>query len=589
MLLVVSAAHAGVFYVDAAQADRPGCGMALDRACRTYGYWYSSGCDADGCGNNVAAGDTVYFRAGTYNGDGAGGYVGIPFVGETTAPVTMACFDAPRSCVIDGSGVSTSPWCDLVGIGLRPGSAACESNGAAYVTLQGFTIQHPPSGAYTLGVSAPADHVLITNNTIDGTGSYQNLIVSGDGPIHDVTVLGNTISNCPASGSGCSWINEVSKIAIVGNAFGPVPGDGNYDCTTLVGVQKALVDGNSCHDTFDGFDDGMNSNRKLTRVIVRYNEVYGNNTGRAFPISGNGASRSNRTGHNVFYKNVAHALASGPCFQPYGGADGIDIWYNTCFAPSTAGWGGLIWLQTNYGGDWDENIGVKYNIFDTTSVSAYAPLVLDRGTTTVKACPARARCPFVKNGIWMPERGGSAGCVYWHPSDGALQTYTCDQFGTSFNTDHQQMSDNFRANPYFVDRTQPQILDNLRLTAASTRFIDAGDSFCHARTASRGNRIRVTCSGKVNDARYYFPDPADFYGLANSDCKGKGVRAADGVDPGCYDIQIQGECGTRQVLAVHGRSITFSGAPCSWVQGAMVHLPWNGAAPDVGALELASP
>jgi hypothetical protein len=587
-MMIVPAAHASVFYVDAAQTDAPGCGLAFDRACRTYGYWYSSGCDADGCGNNVAAGDTVYFRAGTYSGDGGGGYLGIPFTGTAAAPVTVACADAPGSCVIDGSGVTAVRFCDLVGIGLRPGTGSCMVDGASYLILQGFTIQHAPSGMFTLGLSAFAHHVLIRDNTLDGTGSDQNVIFFEGRPMHHVTLLDNTVTNCPASASGCNWVNEASRVAIVGNVFGPVASSGNYDCTTLIGVKTALVDGNTCHDTYDGFDSGMNSTVKLDRVIVRYNEVYGNNTGRAFPISGNGASLSNRTGRNVVYKNVAHPASGGPCFQPYGGADRIALWYNTCFAPSTAGYGGVLWLEANFD-LWVENIGVQYNIFDTTSTNSFQPLVLDRGASTLKACPTAAGCPFVGNGLWMAERGGAASCVYWDPTDQSLHTYTCDEFGTTFNTDHRNMEANFRANPNFVNRSAPENLGNLRLTAASTQYVDQGDSFCHARRAGSGNQIPVTCDRKIRSARYYFPNPTDYYGLLDTDCQGKGVRAVDGVDPGCFDFQIEGECGVREALAVHSRSITFSGPGCSWAEGAMVHMPWNGAAPDVGALELASP
>jgi hypothetical protein len=582
VLAFASVAHAATYYIDASKSDTANCGTAAASACRTYRYWFRSGCDADGCGNNVVAGDTVYFRAGTYNGDGGGGNIGIPFNGSAAAPITVACMDTPGSCIIDGSGVSAVQWCQLVGIGLS-GSSNCSPSSASYVIFQGFTVRHAPTGMYTVGVtSSSTHHVMIKSNVLDGTGANQNIIMSGNPPIHHVTVVNNTVTNCPQSASGCNWVNEVANMAVVGNAFGPVSSAGNYDCNTFVGVNTGLVDGNTCHDTFDGFDEGMNSSTKLDRVIVRYNEVYGYNTGRAFPISGNGASSSGTTGHNILYKNVSH-VSHGACFQPYGGADGIDIWYNTVLAPASANWGDDIWLETNYD-YWDQNIGVKYNIFDTTSTSPNQPVVLDKGGSTVKACPSGARCPFVKNGIWMAERGGSGPCVYWNPSDGGLQQYTCDQFATTFNSDHGEMSGNFRANPNFVNRSVAQILSNLKLTLASTAYIDKGNSFCHATSSGSGTSIAVSCDGMINDARYYFPDPGSFFGLSNNDCKGKGVRAADGIDSGCFDIQIQG-CGVRQATSVSASSIAFSGGSCSWTSGAMVHIPWNGAAPDIGALE----
>src|SRR5262249_20335683 len=128
-------------------------------------------------------------------------------------------------------------------------------------------------------------------------------------------------------------------------------------------------------------------------------------------------------------------------------------------------------------------------------------------------------------------------------------------------------------------------MDNLKLTATSTSYLNAGDSFCHASAAGSGNTVSVTCAAPINDARYYFADPTAFYALANSDCKGRGTRVSDGVDPGCYDIQVQGACGVRTLPAVAANSVTFGGAPCSWNSGAMVHIPWSGSAPDIGALE----
>jgi hypothetical protein len=585
LLAFAHASFASTFYIDAAQSDAPSCGQSIDSACGTYAYWYFSGCDDDGCANNLAPGDTLNFRAGTYHGDGAGGYIGMPFVGSAAAPITVACMDAPGSCVIDGAGVTAPPSCDLVGIGMRPLNGTCDAGGASYLVLQGFTIHGAPPGMFTLGISALTDHIVIKQNTLDGAGANENVVFCPNDGVHHLTLLENTITNCPAnSASGCCWLNEVANLAIVGNAFGPVYSAGNYDCATLIGVNTGLVDGNTCHDTSDGFDIGMNTTTKLDRVIVRYNDVYGNNTGRAFPISGGDADLGHISGHNSVYKNVAHPSARSPCFEAYGGADGIDIWYNTCFAASDAAYGDALWLETNFDG-WVENIGVKFNIFDTVSTAPLEPLVLDVGDVTHRACPATGPCPFVQNGIWMAERGPAAACVHWNPSDQPLQTYTCEQFETTFNTDHPEMGGNFRADPHFVDRAQPQVLSNLELTAASTHYIDQGDSFCHARGAGSGNSIAVLCHGEVSDPRYYFPDPSNFYGVANADCRGKGVRAAEAIDSGCFDVQIAGACGVRQVVAVSPEAITFSGDSCSWEDGAMVHVPWSGSAPDIGALE----
>src|SRR5204863_9178211 len=136
---------------------------------------------------------------GTYYGNGAGGNIGIPFNGTASAPITVACMDTPGSCVIDGNGVSAVQWCQLVGIGLS-GSGNCAPSSASYIIFQGFTVRHAPSGMYTVGVtSSSTHHVVIRDNTLDGSGATQNILMSGNPPIHHVSEINNKVINCPQS------------------------------------------------------------------------------------------------------------------------------------------------------------------------------------------------------------------------------------------------------------------------------------------------------------------------------------------------------------------------------------------------------
>jgi hypothetical protein len=96
--------------------------------------------------------------------------------------------------------------------------------------------------------------------------------------------------------------------------------------------------------------------------------------------------------------------------------------------------------------------------------------------------------------------------------------------------------------------------------------------------------VNVVCDGHSADPRKYFPDPANVYGVTNANCSGTGTRAFDGIDSGCFDIQIQG-CGVRQIAGLTATSISFSGGACTWSNGAQVGVPWAGAAQDVGPLE----
>jgi hypothetical protein len=277
--------------------------------------------------------------------------------------------------------------------------------------------------------------------------------------------------------------------------------------------------------------------------------------------------------------------ATGRCVELYSGAAEFLVAYNTCFAHSGAAWGDGLWLQAQYGDvALVEKIATKWNIFDSKSTAANPQIVLSTGSTTSAACPSGRGCPFVGNGLFMGERGANAWCVYWDTSDAAVQQFTCSQWATTFNS-LPGNSGNFRADPRFVDRGAPTVLANLKLTSASAGYLDAGGSFCTASAAGSGNTINVTCGPYTTDPRYYFAEPAAFYGLTNNDCKGRGTRPADAINSGCFDIQIAGACGVREVTGMTATSITFGGSSCTWSSGAMVHVPWSGSAPDLGALE----
>jgi hypothetical protein len=586
LLLAPAAVHAATFVIDAAKTDAPKCGTAAATACKTYRYWYRSGCDADGCGNNVAPGDTIAFRAGTYAGDGGGGYIAIPFKGTAAAPITVACQDAPGSCVISGAGLTPVTWCALVGVGLGGDNTYCGTDPAQYVVVRGFRVEHIPSGMYGVAIVEASHHVLLDSLTVDGAGATHGLFTTNPAS-HHVTLKHSTLSNCPASDTGCTYMDSSANLAEVGNQFGPVGNDGNYDCNTVLDVDTGLIDGNTCTGSADGFDEGMHTAAPLRNMIVRSNVVIGASS-RAFPLSGDRHDSGKDTGANILYKNLAQPNASGGmgrCLELYEGANGIDLWYNTCFGSTQAGYGDLLWLNPR--GDYSnfavQNIRVRYSVFDTTSTSSNPPLVLDQDGSTIVGCPSGAPCPLTKNAVWMGERGGGGACVHWDPSDQPLADFSCQEFGASFNSNGR--SGNFRADPHFSNRGAPSVLANLRLTAASAGYLDAGGAFCRTTSAGSGTTIPVVCDGVSTDPRHYFPDPANFYQLANDDCRGQGTRAADAADAGCFDVQIEGGCGVRQIAAMAATSLSVSGAACAWNAGAMVHVPWSGAAPDLGALE----
>lgn len=563
-----SSAQATAFVVDSNKIDKPGCGMWRINPCRTYSYLMNKGCDSSGCKDNFKPGDSIVFIKGIYREK-----INFNLSGSSSKPVIAMCDSAPGDCVIDGSLLQPIPYDALVTIGP-----------ARYFVMRGFKIINIPREMYGLAlVDESTENILIKNNIIDGIGASNNLFVTGSKSIDYVSFVKNQIINCPAASTGCTFFHESNNLAIVGNHFGPVANSGNYDCNTVVGSSNALIDGNTCKDSADGFDQGMDDGGKfLINVVTRNNRVFGNLKARAFPISGqfeNTPSTTNYlTGPNSIYKNVIQTIG-GSCLQPYGGAQDIIMAYNTCF--NSGGYGSGVWLQSEYD-YWVQRIQNKYSIFDSSLQSPLPTILLGSTPKTVRACPSGDDCPFVGNVFYMKERADSYQFASWSPSklgSGPIYFFTIGMLN-GFNGINQNF-DNQRMDPMFSNRSDPYQLSHLKLQQGS-QLIDKGKPFCNASTQGSGNTISITC--EKYSPRVFFPALDMYYRLQSSECKMTGTRVSDAIDYGCYDIQIE-DCGIREVTSISGNDIKFSGLPCSWKSGAAVHVPWTGKAPDIGALE----
>ncbi len=107
--------------------------------------------------------------------------------------------------------------------------------------------------------------------------------------------------------------------------------------------------------------------------------------------------------------------------------------------------------------------------------------------------------------------------------------------------------------------------------AGPSSAIDAGTTPLLANGGGSGNTISVRANlGDSGDPRNYLIAQSGSY-LAPL--------------PADTEVQIQGPCGVRHVVSMTATTITFDGPPCSWSDGAMVGRPWNGKAPDQGAIE----
>ena len=108
---------------------------------------------------------------------------------------------------------------------------------------------------------------------------------------------------------------------------------------------------------------------------------------------------------------------------------------------------------------------------------------------------------------------------------------------------------------------------------AGSAAIDAGRTMFKTRSAGSGTVVPVTGNGtQSSDPRRYFIAPSSF-----ADATG--------------DLVKIGDCGagapeSRRIVAITDTTITVD-RPCRFPAGAGVHLAafWNGAAPDIGAIE----
>lgn len=595
------------FWIDDNGTNNVSCGRASGTPCATYAYFLSgnNACGPSGCAASMVPGAVLNVRAGTYAGDGAGFLWGVPFDGAAGNPVTIQCLDAPGSCVLNFAGANTGgAFGACVWFGSNPQSNA-GSNPAMYVVFRGFTIQNCP--AYTVAATTASHHLLIDGNTVL-TPSKEIWAISSN----FTTVIRNNYTSCTGAGTGCSFIDGADNFALVHNTMGTTNTySANTDCNTLLDVNDGLVDGNTCFGMPDGLDNGTNTLgdgvlQGPRRTITRYNDVFGTHCAgcsasrgitAAANCGGNGTSKScpvtDLSASNTTYKNVVHPDAAGQlsrCFNFYSGIVLADFAYNTCANP-VAGYGSQMWIDGQSANQsWvEKDISLRWNVFESSSTNGSAPVIMDNNTNGLStACPLTNTCPFVKNLFAFVERGSSGSCVGYGPTDGAQTTFTCGNmagFTSAFSA--YGVTGNLWGDPGFVNRSARATLANLAPTAGST-VIDAGGAFCTTTaSASNATTVSVTCSGKAGtDPRDYFPDPTRYYALTNDDCKGGGTRAGgvEALNPGCYDIQIQG-CGVREVVSQTSSSITFTPACTSVASGAMVHVPWSGAAPDLGGIE----
>lgn len=302
--------------------------------------------------------------------------------------------------------------------------------------------------------------------------------------------------------------------------------------------------------------------------------------------------------------------------------------YNTCIdVDHDPGDGTRASLIVNATGVSPGNTPVLWNVIDSTSSIGCSPGQACQNTVG-GACTSGA-CRWVGNRFWFSNYAPSTGFLDYAPSDLARAYFAIDTSriggGLGLNATGANAG-NLRADPRWANAsgTRHEVAD-FKLTAASVNNIDQGGAFCTTTSSGTGTVIPVTCGGALNDPRHYFPQPADYFDLQNADGAGRGVLAveANGNQIGVYDVKIEG-CvgggglgnlpGVRSAVSLcaggtnaGGECLTDSECPggactasgmtssslrvrpaCNYAAGAMVHVVYDGAKPDINFAEYAS-
>lgn len=584
----------------------------------------ATGCTSGSAGcwdnlQNAPQADTINVLPGTYTGGGgtSGWCVGINRIDAATG-LTIQATDAtgtysPLSATISGTGVTVPAQFGLVTFGAYPCGADTTTD---FVRMQGFRLQNPVAGQNALTTRPPSSHVSLRDWNTNCNGLDQDCWFFRFGSY--LTAVNNTVGPCGNGSYGCFSADFSTNLAEVCNTTGPnwhgvQSAPTNVDALTVQNSQRVLVDGHTAIGPYiNCLDVGMHTASPVLRdVIVRYSDSrdcgatrnVGDWTGQNIKISGETtvAASTNMAFYKLVSRYTSTANRNGGIWLTEG-SERSTVAYNTIWDVYVdTGDGTRATLTVNTTGLSAGFMPVFWNIFDSTdptvcTVGQACQLNLGGGT----ACTA-AGCKWVGNRWWynsLPSPG--SGAISFSPSDIGGAYFAVDTTriggGVPFNSTGSNTG-NVRADPHWANGsgTMHQLAD-LKLTAASTNYIDQGGAFCTT-TASGGCTsgtactIPVTCVGASTDPRHYFPQPSDYYDLRNSDGYGCGTRAAEanGSSIGVYDIQVEGECGKQELTSAAASSVTFtSGTACTYSSGAMVHVPWSGAKPDVGALEFQS-
>ena len=579
-LLFVCEASAATYYVDKATGSDSRAGTSTSTAWATIGKANAT----------LRAGDTVYVRAGTYDG------IIEPYQsGSSGAPITYMNYSGETVTL---RGEAGQPYIVAIGAGVHSSWAA-----KSYIIVDGFTIRHiNPKGVssrpmlvYITGSNSRYN--VVRNCNIQGQGStvwngdiedaifisaaryttIENNHISGwprlGVYVGDValytTIRGNQIRDCYHSNVNISSSKGTMQYTLIENnlidgsliedgiQFEPnydLPGEGAGDADSNRGtvIRNNVI----CNQGENGIDL-----KGAAYVIIDGNIFYGaegNNDGGLNPTDGNlrypgaatimhGTGPSSRT--VIVRRNVLYDGPGGILPENYYKIYNNTIVYNNrdYTGPNTS-WtesgkpardGITAWRGTT-------GVAIKNNIIGGHNS---ADVVLIRGATALD----------IDNNLYFNDNGALL-VDFRAKSDWSLVPFS--QWPSFLTSQGVQGDDahSRQAAPLFVsvpaDPTGPHTKFDFHLQSGSLA-VDHGGPLTTTTSAGQGTSI------PVKDAGYFF----DGYGIVEGDT-----------------IQLLGQSTTARIVSINSNTVVVDKS-LSWSSGQGVSLAYQGSAPDMGAYE----
>jgi hypothetical protein len=501
--------------------------------------------------NAARAGDTVLVASGTYPES-------ITFTRSGTALARIVFKRVgSKPAIIDGHGLPIGKWGALVGF-----------NDVSYMRLEGFEIRNSP--AYNVWVGGESHHLELLNLDIHDGGSSGIWLDGPKGRAAMSVISGNRVHHHP-SGGITLWNASGGYYRIEGNEVWANKGIGNFDGIQIGGGNGAshhvVVKGNFVHDngsTNVGEDPIDLGGHALNHHYLVEGNVMSGGTGSFKLHSGQLKAGWYAPGVSSFHIARFNRLV-GKAFVSYEFPNPVAIYNNTLidcgqcvmFYGEDASKNQSMGDATYVGGDSGRMVWKNNLFFQSSPSGEYVLLTAGPAGATIDLSYRSVR--FQNNmykfaagqriawqGVFGPAIDASLFSSYQksnapdYPDSGSALT----------TVDSGRMFVNAAAGDFHL--------------AAGSSAIDQGAPLTKAVNDGENSVTLV-----VDRASYF----QDGYCL-HEEC----LYVADSI--------VIGNAPPVRVVRIDDRTNTIIlASPRTWKPGAFVSLPFNGAAPDIGAFE----